>query len=132
MAPTKTPNSPRGTIIGSVQSGLVTFNIRAIPLPEEITSFLIVNEINLKKLHRDSRRTGGSKIDEDDEDLDGDIESIDGVAPVKLEELWSTLEEMLNAAGKEWIGVADQIWAFGPRRVGPNLLIDRTTGSLRS
>lgn len=128
MAPPKTPNQPRGTIIGSVQAGLVTFTIRALPLPESITNFLLVNESNLKKLQRDRR---GKTAEEDDDDITDGV-AIEGVELVKIEDFWNKLEELLKAAGRDWTGVVDQIWAFGPKRVGPNLLVDRTEGSLRS
>lgn len=140
MAPIKTPNSLRGTIIGSVQSGLVTFNIRAIPLPEIITKFLIKNELNLKKLQRElTRRSNSSSLasGEEEEELLEDSQlnsndSNDETPAVKFEDFWIKLEELLNSCGKDWVGVMDQIWAFGPKRIGPNLLIDRTEGGLRS
>lgn len=128
MAPPKTADQPRGTIIGSVQSGLVTFTLRAVPLPEEVTAFLIANLTTLKRLQRD-RRSGKAEEVESDE-ARGDV--VEGVEPVKPEEFWPELERLLKEAGKDWAGVADQVWAFGPRRVGANMLIDRTAGAPRS
>lgn len=130
MAPTKTPGRSRGTILGSVQAGLVTFTIRAVPLPESITNFLIANLTTLKKLQRDRRL--GSKAVENDSVDDIRAEGVDASLEVGVEEFWGTLEELCLASGKEWVGVAEQVWAFGPRRIGPNLLIDRTTDSKRS
>lgn len=127
MAPPKTADRPRGTVLGSVQSGLITFALRAVPLPEEVTTFLIANLSTLKRLQRDRR---GGKAEEESDEARGDV--AEGVKPVEPEEFWPELEKLLQAAGKEWSSVADQIWAFGPRRVGPNLLIDRTNGAPRS
>lgn len=127
MAPTKTQGAQRGTILGSVQSGLVDFAIRAVPLPVDVTNFLAVNMRTLKRLHRD-RRSGTAEDDSDE--VTGD--AVQGVEVVKPEDFWPKLEELLKAAGREWAGLADQIWAFGPRRVGPNMLIDRTEGAPRS
>lgn len=127
MAPTKTQGAQRGTILGSVQSGLVDFAIRAVPLPVDVTNFLAVNMRTLKRLHRD-RRSG--TVEDDSDEVTGD--AVEGVEVVKPEDFWPKLEELLKAAGREWAGLADQIWAFGPRRVGPNMLIDRTEGAPRS
>lgn len=127
MAPPKTAGHPRGTIIGSVQSGLVTFTLRAAPLPVDVTNFLTANMATLKRLLRD-RRSG--KADEDGDTVATDAP--EGTEVVSPEEFWPKLEELLSKAGREWAGLADQIWAFGPRRVGPNLLIDRTPGAPRS
>lgn len=127
MGPVKTAGRPRGTILGSVQAELVTFAVRAMPLPEDITAFLITNGTTLKRLQRD-RRAGR----EEDDDGDVRLEGAEAVEPVKVEEFWPKLEELFKAAGKDWVGIADQIWAFGPKRIGPNILVDRTPSSLRS
>ncbi|GAA5901984.1 GTPase RIA1 [Sporobolomyces salmoneus] len=127
MAPPKTQGQPRGTIHGSVQSGLVDFAIRAVPLPVDITNFLAANMRTLKRLHRDRR---APHVEDESDEVSGD--AIEGVEVVKPEEFWPKLEELLKKAGREWVGLADQIWAFGPRRVGPNILIDKTEGAPRS
>lgn len=126
MAPPKTPNATRGTIVGSVQSGLVTFNVRAQPMPAELTSFLTANANTIKRLQRDRR----SRKAEDDEAVATDAP--DAAEMVTVEEFWPKLESLLQQAGRDWAGLADQIWAFGPRRIGANLLIDRTEGSPRA
>ncbi|GAA5841396.1 hypothetical protein JCM9279_000637 [Rhodotorula babjevae] len=128
MAPPKTAGQPRGTILGAVQSGLVTFTLRAAPLPSSITNFLSANAATLKRLQRD-RRSGKA---DDDADVASADAAPEGGAVVSVEEFWPKLEELLKEAGREWAGLADQVWAFGPRRVGPNLLIDKTAGAPRS
>ncbi|GAA5871870.1 hypothetical protein JCM8547_003293 [Rhodosporidiobolus lusitaniae] len=128
MAPPKTPNHPRGTVLGSIQQGLVTFSLRAAPLPSNITSFLLANASTLRRLQRDRRSASANPKEDEDEAKEGEEEG----ERVKPEEFWEKLEEVCKDAGREWVGVADQVWAFGPRRVGPNLLIDRTEGAPRS
>ncbi|POY76028.1 hypothetical protein BMF94_0751 [Rhodotorula taiwanensis] len=126
MAPPKTPNHPRGTIIGSVQSGLVTLTIRAQPMPAKVTTFLAANANTIKRIQRD-RRSGKA---DDDADAATDVPEAAGV--VSPEEFWPALEAVLQKAGREWSGLADQIWSFGPRRIGSNMLVDRTEGAPRS
>lgn len=133
MAPPKTPDQPRGTVLGSVQSGLVTFTLRAAPLPTQVTSFLAANASTLKRLQRDRRAAAAGKTDDDAADAPpADAGAAEEGAVVSVEEFWPRLEELLKQAGRDWAGLADQVWAFGPRRVGPNLLVDKTEGAPRS
>ncbi|GAA5973293.1 hypothetical protein JCM11641_003056 [Rhodosporidiobolus odoratus] len=129
MALTKTANQPRGTILGSVQSGLVTFAVRAQPMPPIITSFLLANMSTIRRLQRD-RRSG--KQEEDVDEIANETTGEEGSEVVNPEQFWEKLTEVLEKAGRDWAGLTDLIWAFGPRRVGPNLLVDRTEGAPRS
>lgn len=126
MAPPKTPNQPRGTVLGSVQSGLVTFTLRATPMPSSLTSFLTANANTIKRIQRDRR---GGKAEDDSEAVSEVPEGAEVVSP---EDFWPKFEQVLQQAGRDWTGLAEQVWAFGPRRIGPNLLVDRTSGSPRS
>ncbi|GAA6012669.1 hypothetical protein JCM10207_009077 [Rhodosporidiobolus poonsookiae] len=135
MAPPKTPNQPRGTVLGSIQSGLATFTLRAVPLPHNITAFLTANMATLRRLQRDRR--GGQEVEVEEAATDAAAGATaatgeDGVEVVKPEEFWAKFEALLDKAGRDWRGIAEQVWAFGPRRVGPNLLVDRTEGAPRS
>ena len=89
MAPPKTADKPRGTILGSIQNGLVTFSIRAVPLPQEILTFLVANGPTIKRLQRD-RRAG--KADDDADDVP--VDETDAEKPVAPEEFWPRLEEL--------------------------------------
>lgn len=135
MAPAKSKDAPRGTIHGSSSNSTVNFTVRAVPLPIEITSFLQANTSTMRRIQLDRR---GARVTDDSDDTDhiaskqlteagGGEEK--GAKEVKPEEFWAELEKVCAAAGRDWAGVADQVWAFGPKRVGPNLLIDRTSGT---
>ncbi|KAG8903683.1 Cytoplasmic GTPase/eEF2-like protein (ribosomal biogenesis), partial [Tulasnella sp. 408] len=139
MAPPKTPNAKRGTIVGSTAQNLVTFTVRAVPLPQAITEFLLANVSILKRLHRESQQKKGGeaapRVEEgpqrdavaDDADI---TDEISRQATVKPEDFWRSLDALCKKAGGEWLDVADRIWAFGPHRVGPNILVDRMTGAV--
>lgn len=137
MAPTKTKDAPRGTINGNVQSGLVNYTIRARPLPEEVTAFLSSNIESLKRVVQREREIFNSEDASAMEDRTDDqaINSGEGsVTTVQLApaEFWKQLDALFNKAGKEWAGVSSKIWAFGPRRIGPNILVDDLPDSTRS
>ncbi|KAK4046864.1 Cytoplasmic GTPase/eEF2-like protein (ribosomal biogenesis) [Microbotryomycetes sp. JL201] len=126
MVPSKHPEHPRGTFLGTVGSGLVKYSIRAVPMPPSITSFLTANMSTLKRLQQDRRGlVGQSRADDESDEARGDV-TTDEMKPVKPEEFWTELDRVLKDSGKEWAGLADCVWAFGPRRVGPNMLIDKS------
>jgi ribosome assembly protein 1 len=137
MAPPKTAGAPRGTIHGSSSNSLVNFTIRAVPLPRSITSFLQANTSTMRRIQPDRRRA----VDED-ESIESQVASKqlttagggdeEGAREAKPEEFWEALENVCKDAGRDWVGMADQIWAFGPKRVGPNLLIDRSDSAVKS
>lgn len=139
MAAPKTKDAPRGTIHGQVQGGLVQYTIRARPLPAEVTAFLIAHVGTLKRLAQRERElalgeAAGSATDEVGEDTATE-QSGDGttqIVTLKAAEFWKQLDALFARAGKDWQGISSRIWAFGPRRIGPNILVDGLPGSTRS
>jgi len=85
--------------------------IRAKPLPEEITKLLEDSADILKMLDNVNKTADVVSLN---------ISIQEGIKDLKLK-----LEKSFNDSGKFWRGAIDQIWAFGPRRVGPNLLLNR-------
>lgn len=132
MAPVKTPNAPRGTIRGSSSQNIVTFTIRASPLPRPILDFILENLETLKKLQHD-KKWGETTEDQEDlatVDIYGDVIRKPNVRP---ENFWVALQERSKEVGGEWEGLADKIWAFGPQKAGGCLLIDaRKPASINS
>ncbi|KAN0060972.1 Cytoplasmic GTPase/eEF2-like protein (ribosomal biogenesis) [Thecaphora frezii] len=138
MPPPKTEGTARGTIDGSVANGLVSFRVRAVPMPKPVVEFLLANDQTIRRLQsRSATLSGGAGNADEDEAADGEAgASIDAAGSlasktVKADRFWMALEELLqncgqDKTGEDWREVADKIWSFGPRRVGPNLLIDRT------
>ncbi|KAF7365389.1 hypothetical protein MVEN_00411300 [Mycena venus] len=132
MAPPKTPNAPRGTIHGASSQNIVTFAIRASPLPRVILDFVLQNIATLKSLQHERR--GGGEADDADANADTDIEedidgsNIDGTIVrkpnVKPEQFWDALRDKCREAGGEWADISDRIWAFGPQNAGGCILVD--------
>ncbi|RPA95202.1 P-loop containing nucleoside triphosphate hydrolase protein [Choiromyces venosus 120613-1] len=129
MSPPKDPNHPRGTVQVVTTSKQVSVRIRIRPLPNEVTEFLIENTASIKKLY--SERRGSEEVAAAAEkEVLADLEESDGTQKVKvlsLKEFKEGLRKSFEEAGQElWNGVVEKIAAFGPRRIGPNLLIDAT------
>ncbi|KAJ6584770.1 P-loop containing nucleoside triphosphate hydrolase protein [Mycena capillaripes] len=123
MAPPKTPNAPRGTMHGTSSQGIVTFTIRASPLPRLILDFVLQNLVTLKILQHE-RKGGGDDAEMEEEDgsnIDGNIVRKPNVKP---EEFWDALGEKCREVGGEWVDVAERIWAFGPQNAGGCILVD--------
>lgn len=84
-------------------------NIRACPLPHDVTQLLDANAGLLKDL-QSLMKTGTGKIKES--------------VLEKLKEFYKKLERAFEKAGNEWKSAMERIWAFGPRHVGPNILMN--------
>lgn len=134
MAPPKTKDASRGTVHGNVQNHLVDFTVRARPLPNEVTAFLTTHIETLKRVVQREReltdkssdaRTAGEESAQDSlAATDAGEQAGTTVAVLKPADFWKQLEALFLKAGKEWQGIVPKIWAFGPRRVGPNILVD--------
>ena len=135
MSPPKNKELPRGTVIGVTPSKIITVRLRVKPLPASLTEYLEKNGRAIRQLYserkaKDESTRGLMDNDEIADDQGGadEIPSNDvGLLSVIdfREKLRSAFAE---AKGQEivWANVVEKIAAFGPRRTGPNLLIDVT------
>jgi ribosome assembly protein 1 len=112
---------PRGTVTVDVLKGAIKATLRVRPLPRCVIDYLTGNSAALKKA-----------VAERENHHDGHYEQAIGEKEtgraMSTAEFAAGLREAF-AASKEkegWAGVVDRIVAFGPRRVGPNLLVDAT------
>lgn len=139
MNPPKDKDLPRGTVVGVTTSKQVTVRLRVRPLPEAVTEFLSKNSETVRRLH--SERKIEDIIEEDEKDSQAESEEEEKGDAVGFAELGQVLsledfkkqltEAFAQAKGEKevWQGISDRIAAFGPRRVGPNVLVDATTES---
>lgn len=129
MKPPANKDLGRGTVIATTTSKQVTFRLRVRPLPAEVTEFLSKNSSVIKRLYSERKaKERGEKTDAvDQEDVDDDLVGSSKV--LSLEEFKKQLEDAfkgIKGQREVWANCVDQITAFGPRRTGPNLLIDTT------
>lgn len=139
MEAPKNKDLPRGTVIGVTTSKQITVRLRVRPLPPSVTSFLEENVAAIRRLYAER------KVEEQAQtETNGQVEDIteveepgqDGVADANLLSPAEFKKAILAAFAENteepdvWTGAVDNITAFGPRRTGPNLLIDNTPSKL--
>ena len=135
MAVLRDKDLPRGSVIGVTTSKQVTVRLRVRPLPVSVTSFLEVNASAIRRFYAERKseeesRKGVANEPEELNEASGDAQ-ITSVTP-GLSSL-SDFKEALESAFTEdqehpgvWKDVIENIAAFGPRRTGPNILVDGT------
>lgn len=134
MPPPKTEGAARGTMDGSVANGVVSYRVRAVPLPKPVVEFLLANTQTLRRLQ--NRSSAGGVAEADEEAGSVDAAGSQASKTVRADKFWQTLQTVLekcgqDRTGEDWREVVERIVSFGPRRVGANILVDRT-GSGRS
>ena len=138
MAAPKNKDLPRGTVRSILISKQVSICLRVIPLPSIITHFLVKNTATLRRLYAEHKakegkeRQGTSEGQEKEDDYIADemqdrLEEEPGLLSMLdiREKLRSIIAEVKDQE-VSWSSVLDRIVAFGPKRTGPNILVDAT------
>lgn len=122
--------------------------IKAVPLPQEVTSILENNSDIVKLLDSQFYNSGKQthvksvaleddfiKLDVHDITIEGEIKENKNESDDKMvitdhtlkaiENLRSQLEAAFKHAGSEWHNATEEIWSAGPRKCGTNLLLNR-------
>ncbi|KND89084.1 Ribosome assembly protein 1 [Tolypocladium ophioglossoides CBS 100239] len=133
MRPPVNKELGRGAVVGVTSSKQFTMTIRVRPLPTDVTDFLLKNADSIKTLYSERRSTEDEDSQDGVENIVADTAMIAGSA-LSIDELKKQLKRQLETGkGREvWKNRVDHIAAFGPRRSGPNLLIDATKDSILS
>lgn len=108
----------------SITRGGVTLAIEALPLPPTVTDLIDSHDKLLQALdHHLSQSIGGQTTKYDRQT------SLNEQCIVRLNSLRQSIEQSLIASGsEEWKSLATNIWSFGPRKYGPNMLVNGVTG----
>lgn len=135
MAPPKNPDLGRGGVLSVSASKQLTVRLRVMPMPSAVTEFLSKQVGTIKRLQAEKRTAVESKSDAEPAVADT-AQHVDAAGEVgegnvlTLKEFRDELDKVFNEEVKEekelWKNVVDRITAFGPRRVGPNILVDAT------
>ena len=135
IAVTREKDLPRGTVVGVTTSKQVTVRLRVRPLPIAVTEFLESNFSAIRRLYAERKaeeesRPGSMNDSEEVAEAAGDIRDI--AAPTGLSSLEVFKKALKSVFAEEqehpeiWKDVIENTAAFGPRRTGPNILVDRT------
>jgi len=141
MNPPKYPELGRGRIDVVTTSKQITVRLSVRPLPDTVTNFLVKNTAAVKRLYSEKKagQQDSPAAVEETEEQDTEHEAGNDVGTVELGRALSMEEfkAQLSTAFAEvkgdkdiWQDAIERITAFGPRRVGPNVLIDATQGAI--
>lgn len=142
MRPPVNKDLGRGVIVGVTSSKQATITLRVRPLPQDVTDFLLKNAGGVKRLYSDRNATEGGEegspspalATENGAAPDDPAEAGELIAARKAlspEELGKELQSQFDNEKDRldtWKDIVGRIISFGPRRIGPNLLIDATKG----
>ncbi|CAI6340896.1 unnamed protein product [Periconia digitata] len=142
MSPPKDPELPRGTVVTATASKQVSLRLRVRPLPPSVTEFLSKNSGAIKRLYSEKRDAEErQRIAEDipaessgvEQDGMEEAEQLETGHTLSLVDFKKGLEDAFKEAKGQrdiWADVIEKIAAFGPRRIGPNILVDATADSI--
>ncbi|KAL4936664.1 hypothetical protein BDV06DRAFT_227690 [Aspergillus oleicola] len=133
MAPPKNAELGRGGILTVSPSKQLTVRLRVVPLPEIVTEFFTKHVGTLERLQSEKRTAkaegelpSDSTQQEEAADAAGEARE---VILLSLDEFKTELNKIFDDIKEDkelWKGIVDKIIAFGPRRIGPNILVDAT------
>ncbi|XP_061591594.1 elongation factor-like GTPase 1 isoform X2 [Cololabis saira] len=102
---------PSGLVTLTTPNRLATICVRATPLPPEVTCLLEGSADVIRTLEQLNASLKEGK------NMDMSCRSLDAIAGLK-----ARLESLFQ--GRKWRNTVERIWAFGPRRYGPNILLN--------
>uniref|UniRef100_A0A671FQA7 Elongation factor-like GTPase 1 n=2 Tax=Rhinolophus ferrumequinum TaxID=59479 RepID=A0A671FQA7_RHIFE len=103
-----------GLVTMTTPNKLATLSVRAVPLPDEVTRILEENSDLIRSMEQLTSSLNEGK----------NTHMIHQKAQEKIGEFKGKLEQHLT--GRKWRNTVDQIWSFGPRKCGPNILVNKT------
>ncbi|KAL8907963.1 MAG: hypothetical protein Q9207_001109 [Kuettlingeria erythrocarpa] len=136
MAAPRDKTLPRGTVVATTASKQITIRLRVMPLPSTTTEFVernvgIIRHFYAEKKAQEKNRQATDAEEEDNVDHEDTPDNTPRPDLMSMVDFKTKLQDTFTQAAAQsdtWANVADNLTAFGPRRIGPNLLIDITGG----
>ncbi|KAG0054146.1 Cytoplasmic GTPase/eEF2-like protein (ribosomal biogenesis) [Linnemannia elongata] len=119
----KSETGARGTIVATTPNRHVRFVVRTVPIPEILKKYLLDHAEQIQSYVEDNGGSSNTKNNSGAAVLMGEVET--GEKAKAQKKLLDELTPLFAQAGEDWKGREKDILAFGPRRVGPNLLINQ-------
>jgi ribosome assembly protein 1 len=134
MPPPREKDLPRGTVVGVTSSNQVTVRLSVRPLPVEVTEYLNKNTAPIRRFYAERSKQNEANVESGDAEHTKDADTADDDAgpervAITLQDFKKGLRNAFdeNEEDKDlWKNVIQEITAFGPKRVGPNILVDAT------
>ena len=132
MRPPVNKDLGRGVVVGVTSSKQVTIRLRVKPLPSNVTDFLIENSHGIRALYSEKKGVSETASSPQDEKPEVDDELSKATQTLCVDDLRTQLASHFDTCKDRegWKGIVNHIAAFGPRRTGPNLLVDATKDGL--
>nr|XP_044616223.1 elongation factor-like GTPase 1 isoform X3 [Equus asinus] len=112
--PEGVPVDSDGLVTITTPNKLATLHVRAVPLPEEVTQILEENSDLIRSMEQLTSSLNEGK----------NTRMIHQKIQEKIWEFKGKLEQHLT--GRKWRNTVDRIWSFGPRKCGPNILVNKS------
>lgn len=130
MKPPANKELGRGGVIGITSSKQVALTLKVRPLPVEVTEFLGKHAGAISNLYAKKAASSATANANEQASDDGSLDDADILESKSLsvEDFKKQLQAVLETGkGRDpFKNIIDNIAGFGPRRTGPNLLIDAT------
>lgn len=144
----KDPALGRGRVENLTTSKQVSVRLRVVPLPEPVTNFLVKHTGAVKRLYSErvaqeqerasGNANGASELaaepeEPGEQEVEAEDTSAEAGQALSTEEFRAGLAKAFDEEKHDkeiWKDAVEKITAFGPRRVGPNLLIDATADGI--
>ncbi|XP_062868569.1 elongation factor-like GTPase 1 [Trichomycterus rosablanca] len=107
-----------GLVTLTTPNRMAAVGVRAVPLPEDATGLLEENGENIRTMENFNLMAREGKA------LEISARTLEEIRSFRAE-----LEKRLQ--GHRWRNAVERIWAFGPRRYGPNILLNGVDGYQR-
>jgi ribosome assembly protein 1 len=118
----------RGVTVGVTSSEQISITLRVRPLPRNVTDFLLKEANAIKRIYSSLEAKQDQSLGDGSEDsIDADMDMATAKC-LSMDDFRKQLQSELDSGAdrETWKGVVDELVAFGPRRTGPNILIDAT------
>ncbi|PWY94163.1 putative ribosome biogenesis protein Ria1 [Aspergillus sclerotioniger CBS 115572] len=136
MAPAKNPELGRGGILTVSPSKQLTMRLRVVPLPSAVTEFFSKHVGTIKRIQTEKHTAAETQSSEEATAVTTESDATDATdeareaTSLSLKDFRQELTKIFNQEVTDdkgiWKDVVDRITAFGPRRIGPNILVDAT------